>query len=94
MTVPYGETPDSGWLIIIFNHEYIAPSQYRTTESYVGYMNALASSGYIVFKSDYRNHGRSEGEGEVGGGYRRPDYTVDILNTIASLRAYLKIIRQ
>jgi dipeptidyl aminopeptidase/acylaminoacyl peptidase len=54
MTVPFGSPPDSGWPVIIFNHGYIHPPDYRTTENYVTYMDMLASSGYIVFKSDFR----------------------------------------
>jgi dipeptidyl aminopeptidase/acylaminoacyl peptidase len=88
MTVPFGAPPPTGWPVIVFNHGYIAPSAYRTTERYVAYVNALASRGYIVFKSDYRGHGQSEGGPEVGGGYGTPDYTVDILNAVAALKAY------
>ena len=61
-TVPYGEPPDSGWPVIIFNHGYIPPEVYRTTERYVNYVDVLARNGYIVFRSDYRGHGNSEGE--------------------------------
>lgn len=31
LTVPQGEPPESGWPVIIFNHGYIPPAQYRTT---------------------------------------------------------------
>lgn len=47
----------------------------------------LASSGYIVFKSDYRGHGNSEGE-IISAGYGDPGYTNDVLNAIASLKTY------
>jgi dienelactone hydrolase len=88
MTVPNGEKPDTGWPVIIFNHGYIAPSEYRTTERYVAYVNAIAQHGYIVFKPDFRGHGSSDGAEVEGGGYGTPGYTDDILNTIASLKAY------
>lgn len=88
MTIPYGTRPDTGWPVIVFNHGYIEPSAYRTTERYVAYVDNLARSGYIVFKLDYRGHGDSEGGPEIGGGYGTPDYTVDALNAIASLQAY------
>lgn len=88
MTIPNRAKPDTGWPVIVFNHGYIRPSQYSTTGNYVPYMDMLASSGYIVFKSDYRGHGRSDGVEAVGGGYGLPDYTVDVLNAVTSLRAY------
>lgn len=87
MTVPFGSPPDTGWPVIIFNHGYIHPPDYRTTENYVTYMDMLASNGYIVFKSDFRGHGSSEGP-IVGGGYGSPGYTVDVLNAMESLKDY------
>ena len=88
MTIPFGETPETGWPVIVFNHGYIEPSIYRTTERYVAYVDYLARNGYIVFKTDYRNHGNSEGEGEIGGGYGTPDYTNDALNALTSLQQF------
>jgi dipeptidyl aminopeptidase/acylaminoacyl peptidase len=86
LTVPYGERPPSGWPVVIFNHGYIPPEQYRTTERYVAYVDGFAQHGYIVFRSDYRGHGSSEGVAR--GGYGSPDYTVDVLNAVAALRAF------
>ncbi|MFN8387544.1 MAG: alpha/beta fold hydrolase [Anaerolineales bacterium] len=86
MTVPNGEKPATGWPVIIFNHGYIPPDQYVTTERYVAYVDQIARSGYIVFRSDYRGHGNSEGN--ALGGYSRPDYTVDVLNAVASMKRY------
>ena len=88
MTIPNGAKPDTGWPVIVFNHGYVRPSHYSTTGNYVPYMDMLASNGYIVFKSDYRGHGRSDGAETVGGGYGLPDYTADVLNAVASLQAY------
>ena len=84
MTVPNGPKPATGWPAIIFNHGYIPPAQYRTTERYVAYVDAIARSGYIVFKSDYRGHGSSEGPPE--GAYGTPGYTDDVLNALAAVR--------
>ncbi len=86
LTVPNGERPPSGWPVIVFNHGFIPPAQYRTTERYVAYVDWLARSGYIVFRSDYRGHGSSEGEPR--GAYGSPDYVVDVLNAVASLKRY------
>jgi len=86
MTVPNGPRPETGWPAIIFNHGFIPPAQYRTTERYVAYVDAIAQGGYIVFKPDYRGHGSSEGPPE--GAYGTPGYTDDVLNALASVRAY------
>ncbi len=83
LTIPNGEVPATGWPVIVFNHGYIAPTQYRTTERYVAYVDAFARNGYMVLKSDYRGHGASEGR--ASGGYGSPDYTTDVLNGMASV---------
>jgi dipeptidyl aminopeptidase/acylaminoacyl peptidase len=84
LTVPQGETPEGGWPVVMFNHGYIPPEQYRTTERYVAYVDGFARNGYIVFRSDYRGHGSSEGE--ATGGYGSPAYTVDVLNGISAVK--------
>jgi dipeptidyl aminopeptidase/acylaminoacyl peptidase len=85
LTIPWGEKPATGWPVVIFNHGYIPPAEYRTTERYVAYVDAFARNGYIVFRSDYRGHGSSEGE--ATGGYSSPAYTIDVLNGLASVKA-------
>ncbi len=91
LTIPDGQllksgspVGEAGWPVIIFNHGYIAPSEYRTTERYVAYADAFSRNGYIVFKSDYRGHGDSEGS--ATGGYGSPAYTIDILNAVSSIK--------
>ncbi len=86
LTVPQGEIPDGGWPVVMFNHGYIPPEQYRTTERYVAYVDGFARNGYIVFRSDYRGHGSSEGE--ATGGYGSPAYTVDVLNGISAVKTH------
>ncbi len=86
LTVPQREKPKTGWPVIIFNHGYIPPEQYRTTEKYIAYTDAFSRNGYIVFKSDYRGHGNSEGNPQ--GAYYSPAYTIDILNAVASIKKY------
>src|ERR1043165_7326888 len=86
MTVPNGEKPATGWPVIVFNHGYIPPNVYRTTSRYIAYVDLIARSGYIVFRSDYRGHDQSEGEAR--GAYSTPDYTVDVLNAVASMKRY------
>jgi dipeptidyl aminopeptidase/acylaminoacyl peptidase len=84
LTVPIGEPPEGGWPAIIFNHGYIPPSQYKTTERYVAYVDFFARRGYVVFKSDYRGHGNSEGV--AMGGYGSNSYTIDVLNGLESVK--------
>lgn len=86
LTVPNGEKPVSGWPVIIFNHGWIPPDQYRSTERYVAYVDWLARSGYIVFRSDYRGH--ADSEGVARGAYGTPDYTIDVLNAVAAMARF------
>jgi uncharacterized protein len=86
LTVPNGEQPASGWPVIIFNHGYIPPREYRTLERYVAYVDLIARSGYIVFKADYRGHDKSEGVAR--GAYGYPDYVIDVLNELAALKKF------
>jgi uncharacterized protein len=89
LTIPQGDMPPAGWPAIVFNHGYIPPAEYRTTERYIAYVNALASNGYVVFRIDYRGHDRSEGEAR--GAYGDPGYTVDVLNAVASLKRFPQV---
>ncbi len=86
LTVPFGEKPETGWPVIIFNHGFIPPEVYQTTERYVAYVDGFARSGYIVFRPDYRGHANSEGQAR--GAYGRPDYVIDVLNAVSALKAY------
>lgn len=84
LTVPNGTPPKGGWPAIVFNHGYVPPNQYRTTERYVPYQDAFARAGFVTLKSDYRGHGSSQGE--ALGAYYAPGYTTDVLNAVGSLR--------
>jgi len=86
LTVPFGDPPATGWPAIVFNHGFIPPDEYRTTERYVAYVDGFARNGYIVFRSDYRGHGDSDGLAQ--GGYGSPDYTIDVLNALAAIRSF------
>lgn len=86
LTVPNGPKPATGWPVIVFNHGFIQPAQYRTTERYIAYVDAFARNGYLVIRPDYRGHGSSEGVAR--GGYGSPDYVVDVLNALGSVRRW------
>ena len=84
LTIPFGEPPEGGFKAIVFNHGYIPPTAYRTTERYTAYVDYLARSGFVVFKIDYRGHGESEGE--PSGAYFSPGYTIDSIAALKSLQ--------
>jgi len=86
LTVPNGDPPAGGWPAIIFNHGYIPPAEYRTTERYVAYVDGFARNGYIVIKPDYRGHDNSEGQ--AIGAYGSNAYTIDVLNAVSSMKKY------
>lgn len=83
LTVPNDTPPKGGFPAIIFNHGFIPPAEYRTTEKYVAYQDGFARNGYVTFKSDYRGHGNSEGE--PSGAYGSNNYTIDVLNALSSV---------
>ncbi len=84
LTIPNGEVPEGGWPAIVFNHGYIPPDVYKTTERYIAYVDQIARSGYVVFRIDYRGHDASEGE--ATGAYGSPGYQIDVLNAVASIK--------
>lgn len=84
LTVPVGAAPAGGFKAVVFNHGYIPPASYRTTERYVAYVDALARSGLVVFKIDLRGHGDSEGD--AVGSYFSPGYTIDAIAALKSLQ--------
>ncbi len=84
LTIPFGDVPAGGFKAIVFNHGFIPPESYRTTERYVAYVHTLASHGFVVFKIDMRGHGASEGE--PTGTYFSPAYTIDAIAALKSLQ--------
>jgi dienelactone hydrolase len=89
LTVPSGKRPETGWPTIVFNHGYVAPGEYKTTDRYVAYVDALARAGFVVFKPDYRGHGQSEGS--APGPYKSQAYTIDVLNAVSSLKRFAEV---
>ncbi|MEK7534735.1 MAG: alpha/beta fold hydrolase [Patescibacteria group bacterium] len=85
LTVPNGDE-NSKYPVVVFNHGYIPPREYSTTERYGDYTDAFSRNSYIVFKPDYRGHGNSEGQ--AVGGYGSSAYTIDLLNAVSSIKKY------
>jgi uncharacterized protein len=86
LLLPTGERPKNGWPVIILNHGYIIPERYTPDGNYIPYADAFAKNGYIVFKPNYRGNGQSEGSPTST--YFSPDYIVDNLNAISSIKKY------
>ncbi|GAG39353.1 unnamed protein product, partial [marine sediment metagenome] len=78
------EPPQDGFKAIVFNHGYVPPADYRTTERYSAYVDYLAWSGFVVLKIDYRGHGDSQGQ--PTGSYFSPGYTIDSIAALKSLQ--------
>ena len=89
LTVPLGEKPSGGFPAVVFNHGYIAPDQYVTTQKYVEYVDYLAGNGLVVFKIDYRGNGRSEGD--PSGSYFSSAYTIDAISALKSLQQFDRV---
>jgi dipeptidyl aminopeptidase/acylaminoacyl peptidase len=84
MTIPKGVKPLGGFPVIILNHGYITPEKYTPDGNYIAYVDALSRAGYIVFKPNYRGNGKSEGS--PGSTYFSPNYIIDDLNALASVK--------
>lgn len=89
LTIPNGEAPEGGFPAIVFNHGYIPPDVYKTTERYVHYVDEIAKAGYVVFRIDYRGHDNSEGE--ATGAYGDTGYQIDVMNAIASIKQHPQV---
>lgn len=86
LLVPNSEKPENGFPVIVLNHGYIIPERYTPEGNYIPYFDAFAKAGYVVFKPSYRGHGKSEGFPTSA--YFAPDYVIDDLNAIASIKKY------
>lgn len=85
MNVPRGTPPEDGWPILFLNHGYIDPAIYTNGRGLKREQDYLASRGYAVIHSDYRNHAESEDDPENEMRFRL-GYTEDIINAIHAVR--------
>lgn len=82
MNIPEGNGP---FPVIVLNHGYFSPSGFTSGDGTRTMADILASNGYITVASDYRGHGQSEEDGQRRGGHR-PEFAIDALNLIASVK--------
>lgn len=82
MNVPIGEGP---FPVVILNHGYFNTSSFKSGDGTKAMADILASNGYLTIASDYRGHGDSESDGKERG--HRPEYAIDVLNLIFSVRS-------
>lgn len=80
MNIPNGEGP---FPVIILNHGYYNPSSFKSGDGTQTMADILARNGYLTLASDYRGHGKSDNDGQRGG--HRPEYSIDVLNLLASI---------
>lgn len=85
MNVPNGNGP---FPVIILNHGYYNTSSFASGDGTQTMADILARNGYLTLASDYRGHGKSDSDGERGG--HRPEYSIDVLNLLASVNTVEK----
>lgn len=86
LTVRQGERPETGWPVVVSNHGYIPPDQYRATERYVACVDGFARNGHIAFRPDHRDH--ADSEGEPSGAFTPPAYIPTSSTLSGTLRRY------
>lgn len=86
MNIPTGDGP---FPVVLLNHGYFNQSSYVSGNGTDGMANILAANNYITLASDYRGFGKSENDSQGGRGHR-PDYAVDVLNLLSSVKTLPK----
>ncbi len=86
MNVPSGNGP---FPVVILNHGYFNASTFQSGDGTKTMADILARQGYLTLASDYRGFGKSENDAEGSRGHN-PNYAIDILNLMASVRSLPK----
>lgn len=84
MNLPKGSGP---FPVVILNHGYFNTSTFKSGDGTDTMANILAAKGYITLAPDYRGFGNSEDSQESASRGHRPDYAIDVLNLIASVKS-------
>ena len=87
MNIPSGNGP---FPVIILNHGYYVPSQYTSGDGTQNMAAILAQHGYLTLASDYRGYGTSDDVKTPRFPGHRPEYAIDVLNLIASVKTLKK----
>lgn len=87
MNVPQGNGP---FPVILLNHGYFNASTYQSGDGTDGMANILAAKGYLTLASDYRGFGKSQDVPDQASRGHRPEYAIDVLNLIASVKSLPK----
>lgn len=90
MNVPEGDPPAGGFPVVILNHGYFNAASFTSGDGTHAMADILAANGYITLASDYRGFGKSEDALSQRSGGHRPEYAIDVLNLIASVRSLPK----
>lgn len=85
LTIPKGEAPVDGWSVVIFNRGHVDKEAYQVDRQYLRYIDYLAQAGFVVFKSDYRGIGQSEGDPVS---LTSADNAIDVLHGILALKKW------
>lgn len=87
MNIPNGDGP---FPAVLLNHGYFNQSSYVSGNGTDGMANILVANGYITLASDYRGFGKSENDSSGARAGHRPDYAIDILNLLSSIKSLPK----
>lgn len=84
MNRPIGKGP---FPVVILNHGYFNASTFTSGNGTDNMANILANEGYLTLASDYRGFGNSEDVKNQPSRGHRPEYAIDVLNLIASVKS-------
>lgn len=82
MNVPKENGP---FPVIVLNHGYFNQSSFQSGDGTQTMADIMARQDYLTLASDYRGFGKSENDPEGSRGHN-PNYAIDILNLIASIK--------
>lgn len=85
MNVPVGNPPAGGFPVVILNHGYFNTSSFTSGDGTQAMADILVRNGYLTLASDYRGFGNSDNDRQGSRGHR-PEYAIDVLNLIASVK--------
>lgn len=84
LNVPKGKVPEGGWPVLFLNHGHIDTEIYTNGRGLKREQDYLASRGYAVFHSDYRNHAESDKD-EASELTLRLAYVEDVINAVEAV---------